>query len=104
MAYATDNHNYPDRSWGDMTRTTTRLLIATDAYAPQINGVVRTYEYLNRELIELGVQVSFLTPDGFRTVGWPGYREIRLALPTFRAISRTINPDHASDARASRLI
>jgi glycosyltransferase involved in cell wall biosynthesis len=57
-----------------------RILIATDAWRPQINGVVRTYETLKVECAKLGHEVEFLTPAGFLTVPCPTYPEIRLAL------------------------
>jgi glycosyltransferase involved in cell wall biosynthesis len=59
-----------------------RLLIVTDAWLPQINGVVRTLTTLGRKLCELGHDVAFVTPDGFRSVPCPTYPEIRLALAT----------------------
>lgn len=68
-----------------------RLLIATDAWAPQVNGVVRTLESLNNELVRLGHEVQFVTPDGFRTVPMPTYPEIRLALFARRAVGRVID-------------
>lgn len=57
-----------------------RLLIATDAWRPQINGVVRTYERLSEQLTALGHVTEFITPGCFRTVPLPSYNEIRLAL------------------------
>jgi glycosyltransferase involved in cell wall biosynthesis len=57
-----------------------RIFIATDAWRPQINGVVRTYEKLKEECAGLGVEIDFLTPAGFRTLPCPTYPEIRLAL------------------------
>jgi 1,2-diacylglycerol 3-alpha-glucosyltransferase/glucuronosyltransferase len=57
-----------------------RLLIATDAWRPQINGVVRTLERLSEELTRMGVDVTLLTPEDFHTVPMPSYPEIRLAL------------------------
>jgi glycosyltransferase involved in cell wall biosynthesis len=57
-----------------------RILIATDAWRPQINGVVRTYEKLKEESARLGTEIGFLTPAGFRTLPCPTYPEIRLAL------------------------
>lgn len=57
-----------------------RILIATDAWRPQINGVVRTYEKLQEECAKLGHAVEFLTPAGFTTFPCPTYPEIRLAL------------------------
>ncbi len=57
-----------------------RVLVATDACLPQINGVVRSLEHLAGEAPSFGAEISFLTPNGFRTPPLPGYREIRLAL------------------------
>lgn len=67
-----------------------RILIATDAAAPQTNGVVRTYERLACELSVQGVETVFLTPQDFRTLACPGYREIRLAIPDFKGARRII--------------
>lgn len=74
-----------------------RILIASDAWHPQINGVVRTLSRLGVELGRLGHQVGYLTPDRFRTVPCPTYPEIRLALATRRGIARLIG-DFAPDA------
>jgi glycosyltransferase involved in cell wall biosynthesis len=73
------------------------LLIATDAWRPQVNGVVRTLETTAGELRRLGLTVTMLTPDAFRTVPCPGYPEIRLALASPGAIGARIGmsaPDH----------
>ncbi len=59
-----------------------RLLIVTDAWRPQINGVARTMEMLRRECHDLGVRTRFITPRGWRTYPMPGYSELRLALPS----------------------
>ena len=48
-----------------------RILIATDAWHPQVNGVVRTLTSLARSASTLGAEVDFLTPDGFPSVGVP---------------------------------
>jgi glycosyltransferase involved in cell wall biosynthesis len=74
-----------------------RILIATDAWRPQINGVVRTYEKLQEECARLGHTIDFMTPAGFRTLPCPTYPEIRLALLRRRDAARavaTIAPDH----------
>jgi len=68
-----------------------RILVATDAWYPQVNGVVRTYERLAQEAPKLGAEVSFLVPSLFRTLPCPTYPEIRLALATPRAIARHID-------------
>lgn len=73
------------------TRRLMRILIATDAWTPQINGVVRTLETLGTHLVRLGHQVRFVTPDGFRTVPMPTYPEIKLALFARRAVGRIID-------------
>jgi len=57
-----------------------RILIATDAWHPQVNGVVRTLGETARELEAMGHAVGFLTPLHFRTVPCPTYPEIRLSL------------------------
>jgi glycosyltransferase involved in cell wall biosynthesis len=58
----------------------TRILIVTDAWAPQVNGVVRSLESVEREAPRLGVDIMMLTPKTFRTVPLPTYREVRIAL------------------------
>ena len=67
-----------------------RILIATDAWRPQINGVVRTYENLRYCLEALGHQVTVISPSNFMTLPCPGYREIRLALPNMALISEYV--------------
>ncbi|MFL5186071.1 MAG: glycosyltransferase family 4 protein [Microvirga sp.] len=57
-----------------------RLLIATDAWRPQINGVVRSLEYMAAEAPRFGAEVVFLTPERFRSVPMPTYPDIRLSL------------------------
>ena len=63
-----------------------RILVATDAWRPQVNGVVRTYERLDQELQEIGVEPTFLTPAEFRTLPCPTYPEINLALPGYHYV------------------
>lgn len=67
-----------------------RILIVSDAWHPQVNGVVRTLEYLKRDAHLFGAEIVLLTPDLFRTVGLPGYREIRLALAGPGAVAQVI--------------
>ncbi len=57
-----------------------RILIVTDAWAPQVNGVVRTLEILGRDLESLGHEVRYATPQGHLTMPLPTYSEIRLPL------------------------
>jgi glycosyltransferase involved in cell wall biosynthesis len=67
-----------------------KILIATDAWDPQVNGVVRTLKQTAREAALLGSTVEFLTPNSFRTIPMPGYSEIRLSLTGPRGIARKI--------------
>ena len=57
-----------------------RIAIATDAWYPQINGVVRTLAATVAELDRRGYEVELVTPERFLTVPMPGYSSIRLAL------------------------
>jgi glycosyltransferase involved in cell wall biosynthesis len=58
-----------------------RIMLVTDAWAPQVNGVVRTLERLVQELRAIGCEVEVVSPaDGYRTIPLVTYSEIRLAL------------------------
>lgn len=57
-----------------------RIAIVSDAWRPQINGVVRTIETIVRLLQAEGDQIEVFGPDRFRTVPCPTYPEIRLSL------------------------
>jgi glycosyltransferase involved in cell wall biosynthesis len=65
-----------------------RLLIATDAWRPQINGVVRSLEYMAAESHHFGVEVIFLAPEQFRSFPLPTYNEIRLSLVSASMVIR----------------
>lgn len=67
-----------------------RILIATDAWRPQVNGVVHTLEATAQAAKSLGAEVSFLTPEGFPTVKLPSYPGIRIALPRAHEVARRI--------------
>jgi glycosyltransferase involved in cell wall biosynthesis len=67
------------------------ILIATDAWRPQVNGVVRTLEMTARELERLGHAVHFATPEEHATIPLPTYGEIRLALFPRRNIRQQIS-------------
>ncbi len=73
-----------------------RVLIVSAAWRPQVNGVVRTLEWLCREAPAFGIEVVMLTPDQFWSVPMPTYGEIRLslALPgTVASRIEAISPD-----------
>src|SRR5581483_8858788 len=67
-----------------------RILIATDAWRPQVNGVVRTLTSLARAAASLDADIQFLTPDGFPSVPLPTYPGLRIALPNRAEIARRI--------------
>jgi glycosyltransferase involved in cell wall biosynthesis len=67
-----------------------KILIVTDAWAPQVNGVVRTLEMIGQDLNLLGHTVKMITPQGRLTIPLPTYPEIRLALFQKRALKREI--------------
>src|SRR5262245_51514005 len=67
-----------------------KILIATDAWHPQVNGVVRTLVMMAEAARGLGAEIDFLTPESFRTFALPGYRDLRLALPGAHHIAELI--------------
>lgn len=63
-----------------------KIAIATDAWYPQVNGVVRTLAATVAELDRRGYEVELITPERFTTMPLPGYSSIRLAMaPRFSA-------------------
>lgn len=67
-----------------------RILVATDAWHPQVNGVVRTLTMMAEAAKSFGVEVSFLTPETFHTFGLPSYPDLRVAIPRRRRIAQMI--------------
>jgi glycosyltransferase involved in cell wall biosynthesis len=73
-----------------------RILVVSDAWLPQVNGVVRTLGAVKGELERLGHEVEIVGPDRFRTVALPGYPEIRVAVgagPRLREMMAGRRPD-----------
>lgn len=68
-----------------------KIAIVTDAWEPQVNGVVRTLKMTARELTLLGHQVEVISPQGFRNVPCPTYPDIRLALATRGMVARQLD-------------
>ncbi|AWN47827.1 alpha-mannosyltransferase [Methylobacterium terrae] len=64
-----------------------RLLVATDAWHPQVNGVVRSLEHMVTAGRRRGHDPVMLTPVDFASVPLPGYAEIRLSLVTARGVA-----------------
>jgi len=67
-----------------------RLVIVSDAWHPQVNGVVRSIENTNRELAKMGIEVAMVTPQGFHSIPCPTYPEIRLSIANYRRVAREI--------------
>src|SRR3546814_1253666 len=58
-----------------------KILLVSDAWYPQVNGVVRTYATVVPEIEADGHSVRVLSPEAYRSVACPTYGEIRLAFP-----------------------
>ncbi|MCF8496175.1 MAG: glycosyltransferase family 1 protein [Alphaproteobacteria bacterium] len=75
-----------------------KILIVSDAWHPQVNGVVRTYEHLGKQLEGAGHDVQVIGPANFPfSLPMPGYAEIRLVLRPYRRLTALIaayDPDH----------
>jgi glycosyltransferase involved in cell wall biosynthesis len=72
-----------------------RIAIVTDAWEPQVNGVVRTLKSTRHELERMGHVVTIISPDRFLSLPCPTYPEIRLALTRAEAIGRMIEAESA---------
>ena len=68
-----------------------RIAIVTDAWKPQVNGVVQTLSMTRDELESLGHEVHMVTPEGRRTIPLPTYAEIRLAVFPGRSVRRELD-------------
>ena len=74
-----------------------RILIATDAWHPQVNGVVRTLDTTVRMLRERGHEVDVIEPSLYAAMPVPFYPEIQVCFPRFGRVYdriRRFNPDH----------
>lgn len=67
------------------------VVTVTDAWLPQVNGVVRTIEATNRELERAGHRVTMISPLDFVTFAAPMYPEIRLSLLPYRRVARMLD-------------
>ncbi|MBW4023156.1 MAG: glycosyltransferase family 1 protein [Proteobacteria bacterium] len=73
-----------------MTNWPRRVAIVSDAWHPQVNGVVRSLGQLVREMRGQGIEVELFGPDRFATLPCPFYPEIRLALWPKRRLHRML--------------
>ena len=83
-----------------------KIVIVTDAWYPQVNGVVRTLEHTTSELNAMGHEVRVVSPQSFYTIPCPTYPEIRLSLTTAAGVGGEIakhNPDHVHIATEATL-
>ncbi len=74
-----------------------KIMIISDAWEPQVNGVVRTLRTITAEMRAMGKTVDIVGPDRFRTMPMPSYPEIKLALFPGRKLARIIE-DFQPDA------
>lgn len=74
-----------------------KIAIITDAWAPQVNGVVRTLTAITDRLRRLGHELLVVSPDQYASIPCPSYPEIRLALTTRHGVGAKLS-DFAPDA------
>ncbi len=74
-----------------------KIVIATDAWKPQLNGVVTTLDTLGRILTNAGNEVLYITPNDFHAMPMPTYPEIQLSLFPNRKVAKMLN-DFKPDA------
>ncbi len=67
-----------------------KVMIVTDAWRPQVNGVVRTLSTTSREMEKMGHEVDILSPLEFRTLPCPTYPDIRLSMLPGRGVEKRI--------------
>ncbi len=68
-----------------------RILIVSDAWMPQVNGVVRTLATVRDELFAMGHTVEVVGPDRFLTMPAPSEPDVRLALLPGRRLRRIVD-------------
>jgi glycosyltransferase involved in cell wall biosynthesis len=84
------------RGWEDERQalsfpsTGRKVAIVTDAWHPQVNGVVRTLSAVCEGLAEAGYETAVFGPDRYRTIPCPGYSTIRLAIGAGPALRRQL--------------
>ncbi|SPE21322.1 Glycosyltransferase [Burkholderiales bacterium] len=66
------------------------IVLVTDAWHPQVNGVVQTWAYMQRELAALGHDLRIIHPGGSRAISAPGEPDVRLSLEPARHLARAL--------------
>ena len=73
------------------------ILLVTDTWTPQVNGVVTTWKNIINYCKNNNINFSVIHPYLFKNISWPFYKEIKLPLVTFKKIENLIeeiNPEH----------
>lgn len=70
-----------------------KIITVTDAWEPQVNGVVRTIQATQRELARSGHQTALISPQDFLSLPCPGYRDISLALFPYLKLARRLRQE-----------
>jgi hypothetical protein len=68
-----------------------KITIVTDAWHPQVNGVVRSLDSTIEEMRRLGHEIMLVTPDRFRNIPLPSYPEIRITLTRYKTVAAEID-------------
>lgn len=68
-----------------------KIVIVTDAWEPQVNGVINTLKNTAKVIEAEGHQVRFITPQFFKTMPTPTYPEIRLSLFPYRKLKKMLD-------------
>lgn len=76
---------------GEGSRSRVKIVVATDAWHPQVNGVVRSLSMTIDQMRRVGHDVDVIEPGLFRTIPCPTYSEIRLALGCGRGVARRLD-------------
>ena len=77
-----------------------KIVTITDAWHPQVNGVVRTIDATNRELEKAGHTVAVIAPDQFASFRCPGYPEIQLSILPYARLADLLDRHLAWGATA----
>lgn len=75
-----------------------QIVLVTDAWHPQINGVVHTWTYMQRELTRLGHGLHVISPQGSRSIAAPTEPDIRLSIEPRRHVLRQLEALLGSEA------
>ena len=78
-----------------------KILVATDAWHPQVNGVVRSLSMTVECLRRMGHKVEVIEPGRFWTVPCPTYPEIRLSLGCGHAVARILDRERPDSVHIS---